>query len=63
MKGAKDIDVSSLVSKSDLASLKDEVGKIGIYKLKSIPAHLSKVINVVDNMLLKNYVWWIGCKS
>ena len=35
--------------KTNLAGLKEEVDKIGINKLKALPADLSKLSNVVDN--------------
>ena len=40
-------DTSNLTTKADLASLKDEVNKIDINKLKTVPADLIKLINVV----------------
>ena len=35
--------------KTDLASLKAEVGKIDVYKLKTVPVDLSKLSNAVNN--------------
>ena len=42
--------------KSDLASLKAEVGKIDINKLRTLHADLSKLSNVVDSNVVKKYV-------
>ena len=50
LKGGTGADTSNLVAKSDLASLKAEVNKINIGKLKTAPADLSELSkNVVDN--------------
>ena len=50
LKGGTSADTSNLVAKSDLASLKAEVNKIDIGKLKTAPADLSELSkNVVDN--------------
>ena len=48
------IDTSSLAEKSDLASLKAEVDKINIDKLKTVPDDLSKLSNVADSEVVKN---------
>ena len=42
--------------KSDLASLKAEVDKIDINKLRTLHAGLSKLSNVVDSNVVKKYV-------
>ena len=42
-------DTSNLAAKSDLASLKAEVDKIDLEKLKIFPVDLSKFSNVVNN--------------
>ena len=42
-------DISKLAAKSDLASLKPEVDKLGIHKLKTVPIDLSTLSNTVDN--------------
>ena len=42
--------------KSDLASLKAEVDKIDINKLRTLHADLSKLSNVVDSNVVKKYV-------
>ena len=47
------VDVSSFASKTNLASLKTEVDKFNIYKLKSVPIDLSKLSNVVKNDVVK----------
>ena len=49
LKNVTHVDGSSFSLKSNLASLKTEVDKIGVDKLKTVPAYLSKLSNVVDN--------------
>ena len=56
LKGATSVDTSNLSQKSDIASLKVDVDKIDIDKLKTFPADLSKLSNVVEVGLLKNCV-------
>ena len=46
-------DMSKLAAKSDLASLKAEIDKIDEKKLKTVPADLSKLSNVVNNEVVK----------
>ena len=46
-------DVSSFVSKTNLASLKTEIDKIDTDKLKSVPADLAKLSSVVKNDVVK----------
>ena len=48
LKNATGVDTSKLAAKSDLASLKAEVDKIVIGKLKTVPVDLSKLSNVVN---------------
>lgn len=40
-------------SKTDLASLKTNVDKFDVDKLKNVPANLSKLSNVVNNDFVK----------
>ena len=47
------IDVSSFVLKSNLASLKTEVGKLDIDKITPVPVELSKLSDVVKNDIVK----------
>ena len=42
LKGATGIDTSLVASKTDLVSLKTKVGNLDVYKLKTVPADLSK---------------------
>ena len=49
LKNATGIDTSKLALKSNLASLKAEIDKINVGKLKTIPIDLSKLRNVVNN--------------
>ena len=46
-------DVSSFVSKTNLAALKTEVDKIDVDKLKTTPTDLAKLTNAVENDLVK----------
>ena len=47
------VDTSSFVSKSNLASLKTEVDKLDINKLVPVPVDLSKLSDVVKNDVVK----------
>ena len=53
LKDATGVDTSKLATKSDLASLKAEIDKIDVDKLKTAPADLSKISNVVNNEVVK----------
>ena len=53
LKIAAGIDTSKLALKSNLASLKAEVDKIVVDKLKTVPFDLSKLNNVVNNDVVK----------
>ena len=53
LKNVTHVDVSSFESKTNLASLKAEVGKINVDKLKIVPVDLAKLINVVKNDVVK----------
>ena len=45
LKNVTHVDVSSFASKTNLASLKNEVHKLDIPKLSTVPADLAKVAN------------------
>ena len=47
------VDVSSYATKTNLAALKTEVDEIDTDKLKTVPADLAKLRNVVKNDLVK----------
>ena len=47
------VDTSSFVSKSNLATLKTEVDKLDINKLVPVPVDLSKLSDVVKNDVIK----------
>ena len=47
------VDVSGFASKTNLAALKTEVGKIDADKLKTVPVDLAKLSNVVNNDVVK----------
>ena len=53
VKNINHVDVSSYATKTNLASLKTEVDKIGIDKLKTVSADLAKLSNVVKNDVIK----------
>ena len=53
LKGATGIDTSTLASKTDLASLKTKVDDLDKDKIKTVPADLSKLCNVMDNDVVK----------
>ena len=57
LKNATGVDTSKLAAKSDLASLKAEIDKIDIDKLKTVPVDLSKLSNVVNNIIFKKTVY------
>ena len=52
------LDTSKLAAKSDLASLKAEVDKIDVDKLKTVPIDLSKLTNVLKNKVVKKNCLW-----
>ena len=53
VKNITHVDVSSYATKTNLASLKTEVDKIDTDKLKTVPADLAKLSNVVKNDVVK----------
>ena len=53
LKNVSHVDVSSFALKSNLASLKTEVGKMNAGKLKAVPVDLAKLSNVVKNDVIK----------
>ena len=53
VKNITHVDVSSYATKTNLASLKTEVNKIDTDKLKTVPADLAKLSNVVKNDVVK----------
>ena len=48
--------MSSFASKTNLAALKTEVGKIDAHKLNTVPVNLAKLTNAVENDLVKKTV-------
>ena len=58
-KGVTGIDRSQFGKKFDLANLKSDVDDLDINQLKTVPADLRKLSNVVKKMLLKR----LGQKS
>ena len=57
MNNTTGVDTANLAAKSDLASLKAEIGKIDVDKLETVPADLSKLIKVVDSDAVKKTVY------
>ena len=53
VKNIADVYVSSYATKTNLTVLKSEVHKIDIDKLKTVPADLDKLSNVVKNDVVK----------
>ena len=53
LKNVAGIDLSKLATKSNLASLKAEVDKIDVDKLKYVPIYLSKLSNLIKNEVVK----------
>ena len=53
VKNITHVDISSSASKTNLAALKTEVDKIDVDKLKTVPADLAKLTNVVKNEDIK----------
>ena len=53
LKNVSHVDVRSFALKSNLASLKTEIDKLGIDKLVTIPVDLSKLTDVVKNDVVK----------
>ena len=57
LKNVTHIDTSSFALKTNLATLKTEVDKLGIDKLVPVPTDLSKLSNVVKNDVVKKDVY------
>ena len=53
VKNITHVDVSSYATKTNLAALKSEVDKMDVDKLKTTPADLAKLTNVVKNDVVK----------
>ena len=54
LKNATGIDTSKLAAKSDLVSLKAEVEKLDIDKLKSVPTNLCNLKSNIDKLVIRN---------
>ena len=54
LKNVTGIDICKLAAKSDLISLKNEVDKLDIDELKSVPTYLSNLKSKVDKLILQN---------
>ena len=53
LKNATGVDTSKLAGKSDLSILKAEIDTIDVGKITNVPIDLSKLSNVVNNVVLK----------
>ena len=53
LKNVTHVDISSLVSKTNLASLKTEIDKLDIPKLSTVPDDLAKLTNKVANDIVE----------
>ena len=56
IKNISHVDTSSFALKTNLANLKTEVDKLDIGKLAPVPVYLSKLSDVVKNIVKKNCV-------
>ena len=57
IKNISHVDISRFALKTNLASLKTKVDKLGIGKLVPVLVGLSKLSNVVKNDVVKRTVW------
>ena len=57
LKNITHVDVSSFASKTNLASIKTEVDKIDVDKLKTVPVDLAKLTNAAEHNLVKKTVY------
>ena len=57
LKGETGVDTSYLAAKSDLASLKSEVDKLDVEKLKTVLVDLSKLRSLVNSEVVKKSVY------
>ena len=57
IKNVSHVDTSSFALRTNLASLKTEVDKLGIDKLVPVPVDLSKLSDVVKNDVVKKTVY------
>ena len=57
IKSISHVNTSTFESKSNLASLKTEVDKLGIEQLVPVPFYLSKLSDVVKNNVVKKIVY------
>ena len=58
LKEVTGIDTSMIASKTDLAILKTKVNYLDVDKLKTVPAGLGKLSNVVDDDVIRKYCVW-----
>ena len=57
LKNLTHVDVSSFASKTNLATLKTEVDKIDVDKLKTVPVDLAELTNAAENDFVKKTVY------
>ena len=53
LKNTRGVDTSQFAKKDDVANLKSEINKLDIAKLETAPAELSKLSNVVENVVVE----------
>ena len=53
LNNATGVDTSEFTRKIDLANLKSDIDDLDIHKLKTVPADLTKLSNVVKNDVVK----------
>ena len=56
LKNVTHVDTSSFALKTNLASLKTEVDKLGVDKLEPVPVDLSKLSDAVKNDIVKKAI-------
>ena len=57
LKGAAGLDRSMMASKTDLADLKTKLDNLDVDKLKNVPTGLSKLSDLVENVVVKKTVY------
>ena len=60
IKNISHVDNSGFALKPNLASLKIEIDKLGIYKLVPVPVDLSKLSDAVNKIMLLNKLYMIN---
>ena len=53
LKNTRGVDTSQFAKEDDVANLKSEINKLDIAKLETAPAELSKLSNIVENVVVE----------